>query len=287
MRELPHDLILGDCNMSLMDDIKNLREKTGAGMMDCKKALMECNNDMEQAVVYLRKKGLAAMAKRADRETKEGRVVVKTDGKNFAMVSLGCETDFVAKTDAFIALANELADYVLAHPGVNYDTDETIKTKITEQAPKFGENTTFKGGFNWTPANGSVMAYYVHSDNKKASLLELAVAGNVDKAKAAELARELAMHTVGMQTGWIKAADIPQEVIDKELDIYKTQALNEGKSEQAIEKMLPGKVKKFAKENCLLEQATIKDNKKTVADYLKEQAKALGGEVTVTRFVRF
>ena len=273
--------------MSLMDDIKNLREKTGAGMMDCKKALMECNNDMEQAVVYLRKKGLAAMAKRADRETKEGRVVVKTDGKNFAMVSLGCETDFVAKTDAFIALANELADYVLAHPGVNYDTDETIKAKITEQAPKFGENTTFKGGFNWTPADGSVMAYYVHSDNKKASLLELAVANGADKVKAAELARELAMHTVGMQTGWIKAEDIPQEVIDKELDIYKTQALNEGKPEAAIAKMLPGKVKKFAKENCLLEQATIKDNKKTVADYLKEQAKTLGGEVTVTRFVRF
>ena len=273
--------------MSLMDDIKTLREKTGAGMMDCKKALLESNNDMEQAVVYLRKKGLAAMAKRADRETKEGRVVVKTDGKNFAMVSLGCETDFVAKTDAFIALANELADYVLAHPGVNYDTDETIKAKITEQAPKFGENTTFKGGFNWTPADGSVMAYYVHSDNKKASLLELAVANGADKAKAAELARELAMHTVGMQTGWIKAEDIPQEVIDKELDIYKTQALNEGKPEAAIAKMLPGKVKKFAKENCLLEQATIKDNKKTVADYLKEQAKTLGGEVTVTRFVRF
>ena len=114
-----------------MDDIKNLREKTGAGMMDCKKALMECNNDMEQAVVYLRKKGLAAMAKRADRETKEGRVSVKTDGKNFAMVYLGCETDFVAKTDAFIALADELAQYVLEHPGINYEADETIKAKIT------------------------------------------------------------------------------------------------------------------------------------------------------------
>ena len=172
-----------------MDDIKTLREKTGAGMMDCKKALMECKNDMEQAVVYLRKKGLAAMAKRADRETKEGRVVVKTDGKNFAMVYLGCETDFVAKTDGFIALANELADYVLAHPGVNYDTDETIKAKITEQAPKFGENTTLKGAYNWSAADNAVMAYYVHSDNKKASLLEMAVAGNVDKTKAAELAR--------------------------------------------------------------------------------------------------
>ena len=273
--------------MSLMDDIKVLREKTGAGLMDCKTALKESNNDMEQAVVYLRKKGLAAMAKRAERATKEGRVSVKTDGKSFAMAYLGCETDFVAKTDDFIKLADELADYVLAHPNTDYLNDETIKAMITERAPKFGENTIFKGGYNWTPAEGSVMAYYVHSDNKKASILELAVSGNVDKAKAAEIARGLAMHTVGMQTGWVEAKDIPQEVIDKELDIYKTQALNEGKPAAAIEKMLPGKVKKFAKENCLMEQPTIKDNKKTVADYLAEQSKELGGELKVVRFVRF
>ena len=273
--------------MSLMDDIKVLREKTGAGLMDCKTALKASNNDMEQAIVYLRKKGLAAMAKRAERATKEGRVAVKTDGKNFAMAYLGCETDFVAKTEDFIKLAEELADYVLAHPNVDYLNDETIKAMITERAPKFGENTVFKGGYNWAPAEGSVMAYYIHSDNKKASLLELAVAGNVDKAKATEIARELAMHTVGMQTGWIEAKDIPQEVIDKELEIYKEQAKNEGKSDMAIEKMLPGKVKKFAKENCLLEQGTIKDNKKTVADYLKEESQALGGELKVVRFVRF
>ena len=273
--------------MSLMDDIKTLREKTGAGMMDCKKALTECKNDMEEAIVYLRKKGLAAMAKRADRDTKEGRVVVKTDGTNYAMLYLGCETDFVAKTDGFIKLAEDLTDYVLKHPGVDYNNDEFIKKQIMEQAPKFGENTTFKGAYNWKPADGSVMAYYVHSDNKKASILEMAVNGNVDKTKAAEIARGLAMHTVGMQSGWVKAEDIPQEVIDKELDIYKTQALNEGKSEAAIEKMLPGKVKKFAKENCLLEQGTIKDNKKTVADYLAEESKALGGELKVVRFVRF
>jgi len=256
-------------------------------MMDCKKALMETNNNMEEAVVYLRKKGLAAMAKRADRDTKEGRVAVKTDGKNFAMLYLGCETDFVAKTDGFIALVNELTDYVLAHPGLDYANDETIKSRIMEQAPKFGENTTLKGAYNWTPAEGSVMSYYIHSDNKKASILELAVSGNVDKNKAAEIARGLAMHTVGMQSGWVKAEDIPQDVIDRELDIYKTQAINEGKPEAAIEKMLPGKVKKFAKENCLLEQPTIKDNKKTVAAYLAEESKALGGELKVVRFVRF
>lgn len=274
--------------MSLAEDIKVLRAKTGAGLMDCKKALVECKDDMEQAIIFLRKKGLADMAKRSDRETKEGRVSVKTDGKNFAMIYLGCETDFVAKTDAFIKLADELAQYVLEHPGLDYASDEHIKNMIVEQAPKFGENTTFKGGYNWTPAEGSVMAYYVHSDNKKASILELAVKGAcADMDKVKEIARGLAMHTVGMQSGWVDAKDIPQAVIDRELDIYKTQAINEGKPAAAIEKMLPGKVKKFAKENCLLEQPTIKDNKKTVADYLAEESKALGCELSVVRFVRF
>ena len=274
--------------MSLAADIKILREKTGAGLMDCKKALIECKDDMEQAIVFLRKKGLADMAKRSDRETKEGRVSVKTNGKNFAMIYLGCETDFVAKTDAFIKLADDLAQYVLEHPGEDYSKDENIKNMILEQAPKFGENTTFKGGYNWAPAEGNVMAYYVHSDNKKASLLEMSVTGACsDLAKVQEIARGLAMHTVGMQTGWVDAKDIPQEVIDRELDIYKTQAINEGKPAATIEKMLPGKVKKFAKENCLLEQPTIKDNKKTVAAYLDEESKALGCELKVVRFVRF
>ena len=273
--------------MSLMDDIKNLREKTGAGMMDCKKALTECKGDMEQAIVYLRKKGLAAMAKRADRDTKEGRVSVKTDGKNFAMAYLGCETDFVAKTDAFIQLAEDLTQYVLEHPGVDYSSDDYIKGQITEKAPKFGENTTFKGGYNWTPGASSVLSYYVHSDNKKASILELSYTGSADVNAVKEIARGLAMHTVGMQSGWVDAKDIPQEVIDRELDIYRTQAQNEGKPAEAIEKMLPGKVKKFAKDNCLLEQPTIKDNKKTVADYLKEESKKLGCELSVVRFVRF
>ena len=273
--------------MSLSENIKILREKTGAGLMACKKALEENNNDMEQAIVALRKKGLADMAKRADRATKEGRVSVKTDGKRYAMAYLGCETDFVAKTPDFIALADDIADYVLQHPEIaDYAADEHIKNMIVEKAPKFGENTTFKGAYNWTPAEGNVMASYVHSDNKKASLLELA-AGGKELEKAQEIARGLAMHTVGMQTMWVDAKDIPQADIDRELDIYRTQAKNEGKSDEMIAKMLPGKIKKFAKETCLLEQPTIKDNKKTVADYLAEESKALGTELKVVRFVRF
>lgn len=274
--------------MSLAEDIKVLREKTGAGLMACKKALEENNNDMEQAIVFLRKKGLADMAKRADRATKEGRVSVKTDGKRYAMAYLGCETDFVAKTPDFIGLADAIAEYVLAHPEItDYTADEHIKNMIVEKAPKFGENTTFKGAYNWTAAEGNVIASYVHSDNKKASLLELSAAGCADAEKVKEIARGLAMHTVGMQSMWLDAKDVPQADIDKELDIYRTQAKNEGKTDEMIEKMLPGKIKKFAKETCLLEQPTIKDNKKSVADYLAEESKTLGCELKVVRFVRF
>lgn len=273
--------------MSAVENIKILREKTGAGLMACKKALEENNNDMEKAIVDLRKKGLAAMAKRADRATKEGRVSVKTDGKHVAMAYLGCETDFVAKTPDFIGLAEAIADYVLQHPEIaDYTADEHIKAMVAEKGPKFGENTTFKGAYNWVAADGNVIASYTHSDNKKAAILELSC-GGVDAEKAKEIARGLAMHTVGMQSMWLTAKDIPQADIDRELDIYREQAKNEGKADEMIAKMLPGKIKKFAKETCLLEQATIKDNKKTVADYLAEESKALGGELKVVRFVRF
>lgn len=274
--------------MSLSENIKCLREKTGAGLMACKKALEETNGSMEEAVVILRKKGLADLAKRAERETKEGRVVVKTDGKNYAMAYLGCETDFVAKTPDFIQLAEDIAEYVLKNPGVtDYAADENLKKMIEEKAPKFGENTTLKGAYNWTPAEGNIIESYVHSDNKKASLLEMAAGKCAAEPKVKEIARGLAMHTVGMQSMWLCEKDVPQSEIDKELDIYKTQAKNDGKTDEQIEKMMPGKVKKFAKDTCLLEQPTIKDNKLSVKDYLAQESKALGCELSVVRFVRF
>ncbi|ACC98204.1 Translation elongation factor Ts [Elusimicrobium minutum Pei191] len=278
--------------MSLAEDIKNLREKTGAGLMDCKKALEECKGDIEAAITVLRKKGLASMAKRAGRETKEGQVVVKNDGKHYAMTFLGCETDFVARTDDFKKLAAAVCDYVLANPGLNYDEDQKIKDMISEVAPKLGENVSLKGAYNWEVSGKcGVIETYVHSDNKKAAMLELACVNgdgsccNSDKVK--EIARGLAMHSVGMQSMWLDEADIPADVIAKEQEIYKELALKEGKDEASIEKMMPGKVKKFAKDNCLLEQGTIKDNKVSVRQHLADCSKELGFELKVVRFVRF
>ncbi|WP_424244509.1 elongation factor Ts [Elusimicrobium posterum] len=278
--------------MSLAEDIKNLREKTGAGLMDCKLALEECKGDIDAAVTSLRKKGLAAMAKRADRETKEGRVVVKNNGTNYAISYVGCETDFVSATDDFKKLADDVCTYVLNNVSENYDADQKIKDLIAEVAPKLGENVSLKGAYNWTlTGKCGVIETYVHSDNKKAAMLELscnnegACSGKAEEMKA--IARGLAMHAVGMQSMWLEEKDIPADVIAKETEIYKELALKEGKDEASIEKMMPGKIKKFAKDNCLLEQGTIKDNKVSVRDYLAQQSKELGVELKVVRFVRF
>ncbi|MBT6715387.1 MAG: translation elongation factor Ts [Elusimicrobiaceae bacterium] len=271
--------------MSLAQDIKQLRQKTGAGMLDCRKALQENNGDMEQAITYLRKKGLADMAKISGRETNEGRVVIKSTADTTAMSFLGCETDFVAKTPEFIKLAEDVATLV----SENADEDK-IKTLITEVAPKLGENVTLKQKEAWKKAEGcAVVGSYIHSDNKKAAMVEIVCGkencGNTDKMQT--LAKELSLQAVGMIASWLEEKDVPKDVLEKEQEVFTAQAKNEGKPDMAIEKMMPGKLKKFCKENCLMEQQYIKDSKLSVKDYFEAQAKEIGCELKVTRFARF
>ena len=281
--------------MSTLENIKLLREKTGAGLGACKQALAECNNDVEAAVTFLRKKGLADMAKRAGRETKEGRLSVKVsaDGNTVAMAYLGCETDFVAKTPDFIHLVDKIADYMLANPDVaDYTTDAKIKDMITELAPKFGENVSFTKAVCWKKGEGcGVINYYLHSDNKKGALVEM-VCDKTDgccgkKEEIKEFARAIAMQGVGMVAQYLNESEVPAEIIEKEKDIAITQAKNEGKPQAAIEKMIPGRIKKFFKDVCLLDQPSIKDNKKSVQEVIDEKGKELGLKLTVKRFVRF
>lgn len=276
-----------------LEQIKILREKTGAGLGACKEALAQNNNDVEAAITYLRKKGLADMAKRAGRETKEGRISIKTsaDGKTVAMAYLGCETDFVAKTPDFIALVDKIADYMLANPTVaDYTQDENIKAMIQELAPKFGENVSFTKAICWTLGKDScLMNYYLHSDNKKAALVELAC-NNCDASKKDEMmkfAKDLSMQAVGMVAQYLDEADVPAEVVEKEKEIALTQAKNEGKPQAAIEKMIPGRIKKFYKDVCLLDQPYFKDSKISVRDLIAETGKKNGAELKVVRFVRF
>jgi len=276
-----------------LEQIKILREKTGAGLGACKEALAQNNNDVEAAITYLRKKGLADMAKRAGRETKEGRISIKTsaDGKTVAMAYLGCETDFVAKTPDFIALVDKIADYMLAHPGVaDYTQDEGIKAMIQELAPKFGENVSFTKAVCWTLGQDScLMNYYLHSDNKKSALVELACKPCDDSKKdeMMKFAKDLSMQAVGMVAQYLDEADVPAEVVEKEKEIALTQAKNEGKPQAAIEKMIPGRIKKFYKDVCLLDQPYFKDSKISVRDLIAETGKKNGAEVKVVRFVRF
>ena len=275
-----------------LEQIKILREKTGAGLGACKEALAQNNNDVEAAITYLRKKGLADMAKRAGRETKEGRISIKTsaDGKTVAMAYLGCETDFVAKTPDFIALVDKIADYMLAHPGVaDYTQDEGIKAMIHELAPKCGENVSFTKAVCWTLGQDScLMNYYLHSDNKKAALVELACACDASKKdEMMKFAKDLSMQAVGMVAQYLDEADVPAEVVEKEKEIALTQAKNEGKPQAAIEKMIPGRIKKFYKDVCLLDQPYFKDSKISVRDLIAETGKKNGAEVKVVRFVRF
>ena len=274
--------------MSTLELIKVLREKTGAGLGACKQALAQSNNEVEAAIVYLRKKGLADMAKRAGRETKEGRLALKisADGKTYAMAYLGCETDFVAKTPDFIALVDNIADYMLKNPTIaDYTTDETLKKLIEEKAPKFGENVSFTKAVCWN-ANNNLIGYYVHSDNKKGALVELSGVNGKEEA-AKEIARNLAMQAVGMVAQYLNEADVPAEIIEREKEIAMTQAKNEGKPEAAIAKMIPGRVNKFYKDVCLLNQPYMKDSKVSVQGYVDNASKELGCTIKVERFVRF
>lgn len=274
--------------MSTLELIKVLREKTGAGLGACKQALAQSNNEVEAAIVYLRKKGLADMAKRAGRETKEGRLALKisADGKTYAMAYLGCETDFVAKTPDFIALVDNIADYMLKNPTItDYTTDETLKKLIEEKAPKFGENVSFTKAVCWN-ANNNLIGYYVHSDNKKGALVELSGVNGKEEA-AKEVARNLAMQAVGMVAQYLNEADVPAEIIEREKEIAMTQAKNEGKPEAAIAKMIPGRINKFYKDVCLLNQPYMKDSKVSVQGYVDNASKELGCTIKVERFVRF
>ena len=274
--------------MSTLELIKVLREKTGAGLGACKQALAQSNNEVEAAIVYLRKKGLADMAKRAGRETKEGRLALKisADNKTYAMAYLGCETDFVAKTPDFIALVDNIADYMLKNPTIaDYTADENLKKLIEEKAPKFGENVSFTKAVCWN-ANNNLIGYYVHSDNKKGALVELSgVSGKEEAAK--EVARNIAMQAVGMVAQYLNETDVPAEIIEREKEIAMTQAKNEGKPEAAIAKMIPGRINKFYKDVCLLNQPYMKDSKLSVKAYVEAASKELGCTIKVERFVRF
>ncbi len=267
-------------------EVNKLRKQTGAGMMDCKKALVEAEGDFDQAVDILRKKGQKVAAKRSDREAAEGVVLAKSaaDGKYGAIITLNCETDFVAKNEDFtnfatnileIALESKPADLAALKALPYGDSGMSIDEKITEQTGVIGEKIDLSGYA--TVDAGSVISY-IHPGNKLASLVGLNKEGNFS-----EVGRDVAMQVAAMAPVALDESSVPADVVAKELEVGKDLAIQEGKPAEMAENIAKGRLKKFFKENTLLNQAFIKDNKKSIQQYLGEQENGL----SVTQFERF
>jgi len=259
-------------------DVNKLRQMTGAGIMDCKKALQENNGDFEQAVDYLRKKGQKVAAKRADREANEGFVVAKiTDDKGFgAVVLVSCETDFVGKNDEFIQFSKDLLDLGLKNKLTEASAllplkvgTLTVDEKLNELLGKTGEKMQVAG---FESIEAPIVFAYNHHGNRLATLVGF---NKKDVAGIEELGREIAMQVAAMNPVSIDKEDVDQTIIDREIEIGKEQARQEGKPEELLEKIAMGKLNKFFKENTLMNQEFIKDNKKTVGQHISEHDKDL------------
>ncbi|MDR2083998.1 MAG: translation elongation factor Ts [Bacteroidales bacterium] len=253
-------------------EVNNLRQITGAGMMDCKKALVEAEGDVEKAIEILRKKGQKVASNRADRDAKEGKVIAKTstDGTFGGMIMLNCETDFVANSDAFVDFANSIIDLAIAKRIKSLDellqqdiNGRTVEQAITDLGGKTGEKTTLA---HYEYIEGQKVSAYNHIGNRLATLLALNKSNNEFEV----VGRELAMQVAAMAPIAVDESSIPQNIIDKELEIAKDIVRQEGKAEDMIEKIAIGKLNKFFKENTLVNQIFVRDGKKTVAEYLKQ-----------------
>ncbi|WP_431125808.1 translation elongation factor Ts [Flagellimonas flava] len=263
-------------------EVNKLRKTTGAGMMDCKNALVEADGDFDKAIEILRKKGQKVAAKRADRDSSEGAAIAKVnaDSSTGVIISLNCETDFVAKNETFVTLANDLADLALGFD--NKDAflaapfnGMTVAEKLTEQTGVIGEKIEI-GSFEKLDA--PFVGSYIHAGNKIATLVGLSA--SVDGA--AEAAKDVAMQAAAMNPVALNEEGVDQSVIDKEIEIAKDQLRQEGKPEAMLENIAKGKLQRFFKDNTLVNQAFIKDSKQSVAQYVK----SVDSDLEVTGFQR-
>jgi elongation factor Ts len=272
--------------------VKELRDQTGAGMMDVKRALTESNGNMEEATKILRKKGLAAATKKAGRITSEGAVHAYTDGKVGVLVEVNCETDFVARTDQFRQFVDEVAKLIAKSKSTTVEqlltessNGETVAQKTSNIIAKIGENVTIRRFVRFEAAPSAAIGTYIHAGGKIGVLVEL-VANNKGE-RTSEVARDVAMHIAAAEPRFIGREDVTQKDLDTEREIARDQAAKSGKPENIVEKMVTGKMEKFFGEACLLEQPYIRNDKQNVADYLKTAGKDAGCAYTVTRFTRY
>ena len=263
-------------------DVNKLRKATGAGMMDCKKALVEAEGDFDSAVEILRKKGQKVAANRADRDSSEGAVIARVNDEATVgvIVSVNCETDFVAKNESYVSLANQLADVALSHDSLDSFlaadfNGMSVADKLTEQTGVIGEKIEI-GGFE--RLEGAFVGSYIHAGNKIATLTSLSA--GVDGA--AEAAKNVAMQAAAMNPIALNEEGVDAATVEKEIEIAKDQLRQEGKPEAMLDNIAKGKLKRFFKDNTLVNQAYIKDAKQSVSDYVK----SVDAGLSVTGFKR-
>jgi elongation factor Ts len=271
--------------------VKDLRDKTGAGMADCKRALEEAGGDMQGAIEWLRKRGAASVAKRADREANEGIVVSRTsaDGKTAVLVEVNCETDFVARNDEFVNFANAIADALLTNDVASEDElwtikigDKTLGNLKDEILAKFSEKIGLRR-FERVTTNGHITDY-IHAGSRLGVLVEF---DSAPAADAKPLTRDIAMQVAAMSPMFVHRSQVDQNTLNKELEIYKAAAIQEGKKEEIAERVAQGKLSKFYEEQVLIEQSFVKDPNKKVSDIVAEIAKVTGGTINVVSFRRY
>lgn len=274
-------------------DVKALREQTGAGMMDCKKALTESDGDFDKAVEYLREKGLAAAAKKSDRIAAEGVVFAEVDSSLRAglVLEVNAETDFVAKNDSFQEFVRQVADTILKQNPADLDalltlkaegSDLTVAEVLHEKVLTIGENIKIR---RFVRLEGDLITY-IHGGGRIGVLVqfETDVAG---KDGFEEYGKDVAMQIAAMNPRYLDEKAVPADVVEEEKKVLTVQAMNEGKPQNIAEKMVNGRIRKFFKEICLVDQEFVKDADLTVDKYTKETAKKLGGSIKITQFVRF
>ena len=274
-------------------DVKALREKTGCGMMDCKKALVEADGDMDKAVDILREQGLAKVVKKASRIAAEGVAFATTseDNKYGVVVEVNAETDFVAKNADFMAFVETVAKTIIENAPADIDalmackavgTEMTVDELLTEKIQVIGENIKIR---RFTRYEGNCVSY-VHAGGKIGVLVNFDT-DVADKAEFVTAGKDVAMQIAALGTQYLNRDDVPAEVIEHEKEIMKAEVINSGKPEAIADKIVMGKINKYYKENCLVDQEFVKDNKQTVKQYVDSVAKSLGGTITIKEFTRF
>lgn len=274
--------------------VKELREKTSAGMMDCKKALEATSGDFNAAVEWLRVKGLSSAAKKADRVAAEGMVFAKTAGNKAVLVEINSETDFVARNDGFKNFVSEVSEHILATGSTEDLLNQkfhknpalTLEQIVKENIATIGENLVVRRAEYYT-ANDGLVHTYIHGEGKIGVIIEVTAGAAKDNADVKTMTQDIALHIAAMNPMAISSEQIPADVVSKEKEILTAKNLESGKPAAMIEKIVDGQIRKFLAENCLVDQAFVKNPDLKISDLLKNTGKAVGADLKIKRFTRF